>query len=332
MQTMELRLNGTGSAGLRILGAFLIAAALSATAVAQDFPAKPVKLVIGFPTGGNVDVVGRIVAAKLSEGLGKQVLPENRTGAGGIIANEYVAKSAPDGYTLLVVSGAHVTQAAVQKKLPYDPIRDFGWISTVVTYPLVIEVRADSRFKSLEQFIDYARSNPGKLNYPSPGMGTLYHLAAEQFMSMAGLEMQHVPFRGGSEPLTEVLSGRMELLFDALTNSYPQIQAGKFRPLAVTSLEPSPSLPGVPTAAQSVSGYEVSSFIGLAGPAGMPAGVVERLNQEVRRALAAPELAQRFAEWGGQPRPSTPEEMAVLVAHEVAKWKRVVETRKIELQ
>jgi tripartite-type tricarboxylate transporter receptor subunit TctC len=326
------RMRGIGSVAVRLLGALVATAALTGPGLAQDFPAKPIKLVIGFPTGGNVDVVGRIVAAKMSESIGKQVLPENRTGAGGIIANEYVARSAPDGYTLLVVSGAHVTQAAVQKKLPYDPIRDFGWISTVVTYPLVIEVRADSRFKTLDQFIAYAKDNPGKLNYPSPGMGTLYHLAAEQFMSMAGLDMQHVPFRGGSEPLTEVLAGRMELLFDALTNSYPQIQAGKFRPLAVTSLEPSPSLSGVPPAAQSVPGYEVSSFIGIAGPAGMPAAIVERLNQEVRRALAAPELAQRFAEWGGQPRASSPEEMGALVAREIARWKHVVEVRKIELQ
>jgi tripartite-type tricarboxylate transporter receptor subunit TctC len=324
-----------GAPGFRATARLLAAlgAALAfASAGAQDYPSKPVRLMIGFPTGGNVDVVGRIVAAKMSEGFGPQVLPENRTGAGGMIAGEYVAKSAPDGYTLLVVSGAHVTQAAVRKNLPYDPVRDFTWISTVVTYPLVIAVRADSRFRTLDEFIAHAKSNPGKLNYPSPGLGTLYHLAAEQFMSMAGLEMQHVPFRGGSEPLTEVLSGRMELLFDALTNSYPQIQAGKFRPLAVTSLQRSPALLAVPTAAQSVPGYEASSFSGIAGPAGMPSAVVERINREVRRLAELPEIRQRFAEWGGQAQGSTPEEMRRLVESEIAKWKRVVEARKIELQ
>src|SRR2546425_10320078 len=170
----------------------LIAALTAASAAGQDYPAKPVRLLIGFPTGGNVDVVGRIVAQKMSEGFGQQVLPENRTGAGSIIANEHVVKSAPDGYTLLVVSGAFVTQAATMRKLPYDPLRDFSWISTVVTYPLVLSVRSDSRFKTLEEFIGYVRSNPGKVNYPSPGMGTLYHLAGEMFVSMAGIDMQQI--------------------------------------------------------------------------------------------------------------------------------------------
>ena len=307
------------------------AALLSASAAGQDYPGKPIRLLIGFPTGGNVDVVGRIVAQKMSEGFGQQVLPENRTGAGSLIANEHVAKSAADGYTLLVVSGAFVTQAAMMKKLPYDPVRDFSFISTWVTYPLVFSVRADSRFRTLDEFIRFVKSNPGKVNYPSPGMGTLYHLAGEMFVSMAGIEMQHVPFRGGSEPLTEVLSGRMELLIDALTNSYPHIQGGKFRPLAVSSLERSASLPNVPTVAQSVPGYQASSFLGIAGPPDMPGAIVERVNREVRRVLALPDIGQRFAEWGGTPSPSSPEEMRRHVQGEIAKWKRVVEARKIEL-
>jgi tripartite-type tricarboxylate transporter receptor subunit TctC len=309
-----------------------LAGALSAAALAQDYPSKPVRLIVGFPPGGNVDVVGRIVAAKMSEGLSQQVLPENRTGAGSIIANEFVAKSAPDGYTLLVVSGAFVTQAATMKKLPYDPLRDFSFVSTIVTYPLVFSVRADSRFRSLDEFIGYVKSSPGKVNYPSPGMGTLYHLAGEMFASMAGIDMQHVPFRGGSEPLTEVLSGRMELLIDALTNSYPQIQAGKFRPLAVSSLARSPALPDVPTVADSVPGYEATSFLGLAGPAGMPSAAVERLNREVRRVLALPDIGQKFSEWGGAPSASSPEEMQRHVSAEIEKWKKVVAARKLELQ
>ena len=312
--------------------ALLLGALAWTLAAAQEYPARPIRLVVGFPPGGNVDVVGRIVAQKMSEGLSQQVLPENRTGAGSIIANEFVAKSSPDGYTLLVVSGAFVTQAATMKKLPYDPLRDFSFVSTIVTYPLVFSVRSDSRFRDLDEFIAYVRSNPGKVNYPSPGMGTLYHLAGELFVSMAGIDMQHVPFRGGAEPLTEVLSGRMELLIDALTNSYPQIQAGKFRPLAVSSLERSPSLPLVPTVASSVPGYEASSFLGLSGPAGMPSAVVERLNREVRRVVALQDIGLRFAEWGGTPGASSPEEMRRHVAAEVDKWKKVVAARKLELQ
>ena len=312
--------------------ALLLALIASGLVAAQDYPSKPIRLIVGFPPGGNVDVVGRIVAQKLGEGLSQQVVPENRTGAGSMIANEYVAKSAPDGYTLLIVSGAFVTQAATTRKLPYDPLHDFTFISTVVTYPLVFSVRADSRFRTLDEFIGYVKSNPGKVNYPSPGMGTLYHLAGELFVSMAGIHMQHVPFRGGAEPLTEVLSGRMELLIDALTNSYPQIQAGKFRPLAVSSLSRSPALPAVPTVADSVPGYEALSFTGLGGPAGMPAAVVERLNREVRRALASPEVGKRFAEWGGTPSASSPEEMQRLVSAEIEKWKKVVAARKLELQ
>ena len=316
----------------RVFLAAALAGTLSAPAVAQDYPGKPVRLLIGFPPGGNVDVVGRIVAQKMSEGFGRQVLPENRTGAGSIIANEHVAKSAPDGYTLLVVSGAFVTQAATMKNLPYDPVRDFSFISTLVKYPLVFSVRSDSRFRTLDEFIGFVKNNPGKVNYPSPGMGTLYHLAGELFVSMAGIDMQHVPFRGGSEPLTEVLSGRMELLIDALTNSYPHIQGGKFRPLAVTSLARSASLPDVPTVAQSMPGYEASSFLGIAGPPGMPGAVVERANREVRRVVALPEIAQRFAEWGGTPSASSPEEMKRHVGAEIEKWKRVVAARKLELQ
>jgi tripartite-type tricarboxylate transporter receptor subunit TctC len=314
------------------VAALLLSVLACALAGAQEYPSKPLRLLIGFPTGGNVDVVGRIVAQKMSEGVGQQVVPENRTGAGSIIANDYVAKSAPDGYTLLVVSGAFVTQAATTRKLPYDPLRDFSFVSTIVSYPLVFSVRADSRFQSLGEFIAFVKVNPGKVNYPSPGMGTLYHLAGEMFVSMAGIDMQHVPFRGGSEPLTEVLSGRMELLIDALTNSYPQIQAGKFKPLAVSSAARSAALPEVPTVADTVPGYEASSFLGIAGPAGMPGAVVERLNREVRRVLALPDIGQRFAEWGGTPSASSSEEMQRHVAAEIEKWKQVVAARKLELQ
>jgi tripartite-type tricarboxylate transporter receptor subunit TctC len=225
-----------------------------------------------------------------------------------------------------------VTQAATQKKLPYDPVRDFGWISTLVSYPIVFVVRAESRFRTLEELIAHVKANPRKFDYPTPGMGTVYHLTGEMLNAMAGIEMNPVPFRGGAEPINELLSGRMEMLMDALTNAYPYIQSGRFRPLAVSSTERSPVLPNVPTVMQTVPGYEATSFLGVAAPRATPPAVVKRLNAEIRRVLALPDIAQRFADMGGTPRASSPEEMERFVAAEIAKWKKVVAVRKIELQ
>ena len=295
-------------------------------AAAQDYPApgRSVRLVIPFPPGGNVDLGGRIVAQKMSEGFGRQVLAENRTGAGGIIANEHVARSAPDGYTLIVISGAHVTQAAVMKKLPYDPVRDFAWVSTVVSYPLVLAVRSESRFKSLDEYIAYVKTRPG-VNYPSPGMGTLYHLAAEMFISMAGIEMTHVPFRGGAEPLTEVLSGRMDLLFDAITNASPHIQAGKFRALAVTTATRAAVLPNVPTVQEAgVPGFDVSVWYGVFAAAGTPPPIVQRLNAEFIRAMNVPEVRKQIEASGYQVVGSAPAALDAHLRSEISRWAKVV--------
>jgi tripartite-type tricarboxylate transporter receptor subunit TctC len=319
---------------MRNLFGFLLVASLfaAAGAAAQEYPNRPIRLLVGFPPGGNVDIVGRIVAQKLAEGLGRAVVVENRPGAGSIIANELAARATADGYTLLMVSGAHVTQAATQKKLPYDPLRDFGWISTLVSYPIVIVVRAESRFKTLDELIAHVKAHPRKFDYPTPGMGTVYHLTGEMLNAMAGIEMNPVPFRGGAEPINELLSGRMEMLMDALTNAYPYIQSGRFRPLAVSSLERSPVLPDVPTVTQSVPGYEATSFLGIAAPRATPPAVVKRLNAEIRRVVALPDIAQRFADMGGTPFATSPREMERFVESEIAKWKKVVEVRKIELQ
>ena len=310
----------------------LAVAAGSFAAMAQDYPSKPLRLVVGFPPGGNVDLVGRLVAAKMTEGLGQSVVVENRTGAGSMIANEYVAKAAPDGYTMLLVSGAYVTQAAVQKKMAFDPIKGFAWISPVVVYPLVIAVRADSRFKTMGELIAFARANPGKLNYPSPGTGTLYHLAVEHMNALARVEMVHVPFRGGGEPVTEVLAGRLDFLMDALTVVWPQLQSGKMRALGVSIPQPSPVMPNVPTIAQTVPGYVSTSFSGLAAPAGTPAPMIDRLNREARRVVELAEFKARFTDSGGLPQASSPEEFGRMVEGEIAKWRKVVEERKIEAQ
>ena len=299
---------------------------------AQDYPSKPIRLVVGFPPGGNVDLVGRLVAAKMSENMKQQILVDNRAGAGSAIANGLVAKAPADGYTMLLVSGAFVTLPAMTKKLAYDSVKDFDWVSTIVTYPIVVTVGAGSRFKTLEDVIGYARANPGKLNYPSPGIGTFFHLAGEYFQSLAGVEMTHVPYRGGSEPITETIAGRMDVMFDAAPSTFPHVQAGKLRPIAISLKEPSAAYPNVPLAGTIVPGFEALSFSGLAVPNGTPPAIVERLNREVRRAIEAPEVRGRLADGGGQPVAMSPAEMGRFVEAEIAKWKRVVEVRKIETQ
>jgi tripartite-type tricarboxylate transporter receptor subunit TctC len=310
-----------------------LAAALHiGTALAQPWPAKPLKLVTPFPPAGSADVVARLIGQQLSEQLGQPVVIDNRPGAGGVVGNEYAARQSPDGYTLLLITGAYPVQAAMLKSLPFDPLADIAMVSMLTTYPFVISVRPDSPFRTLGELIAFARANPGKLNYPSSGIGTVHHLSGELLNAMAGIEMVHVPFRGGASPLTEVLGGRVDLLLEAMTLSIGQIRAGKLRALAVTSASRWPALPDVPTVAETVPGYEVNSFIGLGTTGRTPQRIIERLNAEVRRALASPQTHQRFIELGGAPGASTPHEMRAFIEREMAKWKSVIAARKIEQQ
>jgi len=190
-------------------------------ALAQPFPAKPLKLVTPFPPGGSADVIARLIGQRLAQNLGQPVVIDNRPGAGGVVGNEYTAKQPPDGYTLLLITGAYPVQAAMLKSLPFDPLADIAMVSLLTTYPFVISVRADSPFRTLGELIAYAKANPGKLNYPSSGVGTVHHLSGELLNAMAGIEMVHVPFRGGASPLTEVLGGRVDLLLEAMTLHRP---------------------------------------------------------------------------------------------------------------
>jgi tripartite-type tricarboxylate transporter receptor subunit TctC len=326
---------GTSRGKCTVLFGALLGAVLSLTSQsppAQTYPDRPVKFIVGFPPGGNVDLVGRLVAQWLAAGLGQQVIVENKVGAGTMIANDFVAKAAPDGYTLLLISGAHVTLAATQRKLPYDSIRSFAFISSIVTYPTVISVRADSKYKTLADLVADARANPGKLNFPSPGIGTFYHLTGELLNSQAGIEMVHVPYRGGFEPVGDLLAGRVDLLLDAATSSWPNIQAGKIRPLAVAAAQPVSVMPNVPLASQTVPGFESVSFSGLAAPIGTPEPIIERLNREVRRAVDGSEAKARFNNAGGNAIAMSPDEFRSLVETEIDKWKKVVELRKIQVQ
>jgi len=315
----------------RGIAALAIALHLGAAA-AQAWPAKPLKLVTPFPPGGSADVIARLIANQLGVQLGQPVVIDNRPGAGGVVGNEYAAKQPPDGYTLLLITGAYPVQAAMLKSLPFDPLADIAMVSMLTSYPFVISVRPDSPFRTLGELIAYAKANPGKLNYPSSGIGTVHHLSGELLNAMAGIEMVHVPFRGGASPLTEVLGGRVDLLLEAMTLSLPQIHAGKLRALAVTSRERWKALPDVPTVAETVAGYEVNSFIGLGATGRTPEPIIERANAEVRKALANAETHKRFVELGGEPGASTPAEMRTYIEREIEKWKGVISARKIERQ
>jgi tripartite-type tricarboxylate transporter receptor subunit TctC len=305
---------------------------MTALVHAQAYPNKPIKMIVGFPPGGNVDLVGRMVAQKLSQNLGQPVVVEPKTGAAGLIANQFIASAPPDGYTLLLAPSAFVTQAATKSKLPYSPTNDFTWISRVLSYPFVVVVRPDSPFKTLADLIDYAKKNPGKMNYAAPGVGTAFHLAIELFSAMAGIEMTHIPFRGGSEPMTELLAGRSDFLFEATTSAYGNIKAGKLRALAVTSQGENPALPGVPPISKTLPGFEAVSFIAIGAPAGTPPEILNRLNAEIERAVKLPDIAQRFLEWGAETKPLTPEQTTAMIRSEIAKWRQVVLERKIALE
>ncbi len=299
-------------------------------AFAQGYPTKPITLVVGFGPGGNADIVARIVAQKMTDTLGQPIVVENRGGAGGLLANDSVAKAPPDGYRLSLISGAFTAQAAALPKLPFDPQKDFTWVSTLISYPLVVVVPAESPHKTLDDLIKFAQTNPKKLNYPSPGNGSLFHLATEVFSAAAGIEMTHVPFRGGAQQLTELLGGRLDVMFDTLAVVQPQLKAGKLRALAVTSTKRMPQLPGVPAVAEKIPGYEASSFLGIAGPAAMPETIVQLLNKTTASVLANPELKQRFAELGGDAWAGTPAEMGNYIMTSTLKWKTIVRAKDIK--
>jgi tripartite-type tricarboxylate transporter receptor subunit TctC len=314
--------------GLGAAGCLVTAVQAAQTA----YPVRPLRIVNGFPPGGNTDIIARAIAQKLTERLGQQVIVENRPGAGSMIGTDYVAKATPDGYTLLLVSGAVTTQTAVLKTLPFDPLRDFAWISNAVSYPFAVIVKPDAPMQSIADLIAAAKKAPGKLNYASVGIGSVLHLAAELFNASANVEMTHIPYKGGAEPMLELVSGRVDVVFDPVTSSYPHLQSGRIRALAVTSLERSPQLPNLPTVAQTLPGFEVTSFSGFAAPRGTPAERVARLNREIHAALAEPDIRKRFIDMGGTLMPSSPEAFGRHVAAEIAKWKKIAAAKKIEIQ
>ena len=316
-----------------VLSTFLAMSSAHAADAAKDYPGgRPIRLVSPFAAGGSTDTVGRLIAPRIAERLGQNVIVENRPGAGGMIGTSHVAKATPDGHTLLFISGAFVAHSAVTKNLPYDPVRDFAWVTMVLEYPFIVVTKADSPIRTVKDLIEAAKKNPRKLNYGSVGAGSVFHLAAEMFGAMTGTEMTHIPFKGGSEPNTELLGGRLDVIFTTTTSGMPHVEAKRMRALGVTSLQPWPQLPQLPTVAQTIPGYEVMSFNGIGVPRATPRGVVMRINREIHAVLAQQDIRKRLTDQGNEVRPTTPEQFAAKVSSEIAKWQKVVRERGIDVQ
>jgi tripartite-type tricarboxylate transporter receptor subunit TctC len=296
-------------------------------ALAQSFPAKPVRIIVGAAAGGPLDLVARLTAHKLSELLDQPFVVENRAGAGGTIAGEYVARAARDGYTLYMGSAANLCIApALYPKLPYDPVRDFSPISVVATTSFVLVVHPSIPAHSVKQFIALAKAQPRQLRFGSAGSGSATHLAAELFKSMANIDVIHVPYKGGSQAIVDVLSGQIDFMFDTIPNSMQHLKAGRLRGLGVTGSQRSPLMRELPTIAEAgVAGYEATTWFGVLAPAGTPRESVERLGAAARKAVSSEDLKQRMLSQGLEPVGNTSEQFAQLIRVELPKWAKVVQ-------
>ena len=320
--------------GFRVL---FIAASLwlgfaSSASAQQDFPNHPIQLVHGFGAGGNADVVARFLGQKLQDSLKQPVVIEIKSGAGGSIATQYVAKAKPDGYNLVMLTGAHTVLAALRKNLPYDSVKDFSFISTVTAFPFVIAVRAEHPAKTLAELLALAKATPSAITFTSVGVGSTQHMVGELLGASAGVQLLHVPYRGGGAPVQAVIAGDVDILADTLTVATLHIKSGRLRALAVTSAAAWPSLPAVPPVSTSLAGFEVRSWLGLAAPAGTPDAIVKRLNAEVLKALQDPDLQKSLANAGSAASPSTPDDMRVMVQAEITRWKAVIDKAGIAQQ
>lgn len=297
---------------------------------AQDvYPSRAARVLVGAPPGGSSDIGARLLTAKLAERLGQPFVVENKPGATGAVAAAEVSRAKPDGYTLLFTASWHSTAAAIKKELPYDPLKDFTFISTLTTYGMMIAVRPDSPFQKLEDVIAAAKANPGKLTFYSVGVGSGHHLIGESLNHSAGTEILHVPYKGSGQALTDFYGGRIDIMVDTMTVALTQVKTGKARALAITSFEPMPELPGVPLAWKIVPGLEYDSWLGLLGPPGMPPDLLAKLNKEMREIVQLPDIAARIKDLGAVPRAMSPEEFRARSEREIAGFKKIVEVRNI---
>jgi tripartite-type tricarboxylate transporter receptor subunit TctC len=297
----------------------------SAPSSAADYPSRPVHWLIGFAAGGPVDIVARIMSQWLSDRLGQQFIVENRTGSGGNIAAAAAISSPPDGYTLLFVAPNNAISTSLYKKLPYDFVRDTVPVASIMQLTNMLVVSNATPAKTVQEFIDYCKANPGKVSYASSGNGTSVHMSAELFKALTKVDMVHVPYRGSALAFPDIISNKVQLIFDNLPSALEQARGGNVRALGVTSPQRWPGVPDVPAIAETVPGFESVGFYGISAPKGTPPEVIATLNKAVGEALKDPKLVARLAEIGGIPKPMTPAEFGKLVADETEKWRKVVE-------
>ncbi|MBI2318924.1 MAG: tripartite tricarboxylate transporter substrate binding protein, partial [Betaproteobacteria bacterium] len=298
--------------------------------LAQRYPSKPIRLIVPFPPGGGNDILARIIAPKLTESLGQQIVIDNRPGATGTIGSELAARSAPDGYTLLMVTSSTIAVNPSLSKLPYDPLNDFAPVTQLAGYQLILVVNPSVPAKSVKELIALAKSKPGQLNYASPGSGTSMHLAGELFNAMAGVDMVHIPYKGSVPGMTDMLGGRVQIGFNTMLSTMPYVKAGKLRALALTSAERSPALPDLPTVAEAgVPGYEATSWYGIVAPARTPKEIITELNTELVKILKMPDIREKLSSQGVEPVTNTPEQFAAYIKAEIAKWAKVIKDRNV---
>lgn len=319
-----------GRRGFALAALSLLAGAVN-VAQAQAWPTKPVRMIISYPPGGGADVVGRLLGPKLSEFTGQQFVIENRGGAAGVIGAEAVAKAAPDGYTVLLDASAHGVNPSLQPKLPYDTMKDLAAVSLLVRVPNVVVVTPSLPVNSVAELTALAKSKPGGLSFASSGTGSAQHLAAELYKVQAGVSMVHVPYRGGSAGMVDVMSGQIPLMFTNMASALPHIKAGKLKPLATTGTHRPSALPDLPTVAETgLKGYEVYEWNGLFVPGGTPREIIERLQRETVKALAQADVRERLQGLGAEVVASTPAELDRYRSNEIAKWAVIIKTAGIK--
>jgi tripartite-type tricarboxylate transporter receptor subunit TctC len=316
---------------LQVAAGTLALPALTRMAAAQPYPARPVRIVVGFAAGGPNDIAARIIAQRLSERLGQPFIVENRPGAGSNIATEVVVRAPADGYTLLLVPPPAAINATLYDKLNFNFLRDIAPVAGIVRVPEVMVVNPSVPANTVREFIAYANAHPGKINMASAGNGTMPHIAGELFKFMTGVDLVRVGYRGGGPAITDLMAGQVQLMFESTLATIAHIKAQKLRALAVTSATPSAVLPDIPVLAETVPGYEATAWYGIGAPRNTPADVIDRLNREVNAGLADAKIKGRLADLGGDPMPMSPSEFGKLVADETEKWGKVIRTARIRL-